>query len=238
MIKKSQKFHSSCRVMSFQIIAAGSTILIEDSSDSEPDFESTLKIPVFPNVNEPSLTYDERLYVRTLFSAFMLYRDDMPTTHRNWWVKELRNFLNHVIEMKRRKKNKPRIETEKIENMVTQVEEIVKTAGFDRYGRHSHLNYSNALLDSLSLMIGGVCVLEEVRKELVNDDRRGEKNNAMISYAKKLLEESKLHQGLEGATLLHYLEQEIKSPPVLPDDDDLTICTSQNRKKIKREKRA
>lgn len=231
MIKKSQKFHSSCRIMSFQIIA-GSTIIIDDSSDSEPDFES--KNPVFPNVSEPSLTYDERLYVRTLFSAFMLYQDVMPTSHRNWWVEELRKFLNQVIEMKRHKKNKSRIETEKIENMVTQVEEIVKTAGFDRHGRHSHLNYSNALLDSMSLMIGGVCVLEEVRKELVNDDRRGEKNNAMISYAKKLLEESKLHHGLEGATLLNYLEQEIKTLPVLPDDDDLTICTSRNRKRQKK----
>ena len=50
----------------------------------------------------------------------MLYQDDMPTTHRNWWVEELRKFLNQVIEMKRRKNNKPRIETEKIENMVSQ----------------------------------------------------------------------------------------------------------------------
>ena len=51
----------------------------------------------------------------------------------------------------------------------------------------------------------------------------------MISYEK--VGGIKITSGSRRRDFIKLLEQEIKTPPVLPDDDDLTICTSQNEEK-------
>lgn len=178
------------------------TIYLSSSDEEEEN--------VLPNLESDDLTPNERLYVRSLVSLFVLFYD-VDDGDRRRWVETLRDLLHEA---------QPLIH---LEDDRTKTNRIVRQAGFGAEGAHSHIGYTRELLGSTVGLTQGVNFLERLRDGLVRDGRVGRKNEEMKKYAGDLLARASVSSGTVRRGVRQSVMTEVDHKPRVPNEEDSGI---------------